>query len=222
MHFFCKTTKTIKLGHEALQQQQIKQLKQRNKIMHKKLKETKSDKMMKLLDLVQYNLQQSVNKNDNNNNNNNNSNDNIKKDDEALNDEQDMDDDLQLALNDLGVESDEVEILPPQIEEKKDSLDASNQTITMMNTRSASSQPAVMTNFDYRRKIHLFIADVTVNTNLEDEDKQQLVASFYDPTVSDETSSYLDSLLATRKSSTEIAKNLLWFINCLKKREDKV
>lgn len=196
----------------------MKQLKERNKKLHRQLKSTKSDKMDKVLDLLAINLEQVKNNNDNN-------------DQAQISvEEPSIDDNLKLAINGLGDanadNASDLEILPPEIkkpmEEKKQSSDYASAPNSMLNTRSVSSSPGVFSNFDYRRKIHGFIAEVTINPILEDEEKQQLVSSFYVPALSDEVSSYLDSLLATRKTTVEIARNLLWFINCLKKREDKI
>ena len=211
--FFCDTKKIMyfHLGQEALQQAQIKELKERNKTMHRKLKESKSEKMDKVLDLLAMNLQNPgvYHKQSNQN---------------AA--EEAADANLELALKNLGDDSSDMEILPPNIEENNKSTEEKKESfeysVNHQRSGSNAASPAVFANHDSRRKIHGFIDELTSNDVIMDEDKQEICLAFYDHSLSDDVAAYLDSLLSTRKSLTEIATNLLWFINCLKKREDKL
>ena len=118
--------------------------------MHRKLKETKSDKIEKVLDLL-------TNK--------------LGNDEPMTKNEEPLSNDLQLALNGLGDESSDVEVLPPVIkpEEKKEAPvePAAGQKASIV--QNTSSSPAVFANFDSRRKIHGFILDLTCNKEIKDE-----------------------------------------------------
>ena len=198
--------------------------------MHKKLKATKSDKMDNIFQLLSDSVELQKKRIDQlsaaaGNTNN--------KEPSLPPNLQPLEPNLEKALNKLGDEDDDnsVEILSPQNkkerpiinkEEKKDDNDG----FAVVNTWSRGNSHAgfpngVFSNFEFRRKIHTFIDEVTSNDEIEESDKESLVLSFYDPALSDQVAPYLDSLLATRKTSTAIAKNLLWFIRCLKMRGEQ-
>ena len=212
--------------------------------MHKKLKATKSDKMDNIFQLLSDSVELQKKRIDQlsaaaGNTNN--------KEPSLPPNLQPLEPNLEKALNKLGDDDndgiavvnkdkldnddDSVEILSPKYkkerpiinkEEKKDDNDG----FAVVNTWSRGNSHAgfpngVFSNFEFRRKIHTFIDEVTSNDEIEESDKESLVLSFYDPALSDQVAPYLDSLLATRKTSTAIAKNLLWFIRCLKMRGEQ-
>ena len=72
-----------------------------------------------------------------------------------------------------------------------------------------------------KRNIHQFIDALTSDKTIPNEVKQTITLAFYDYEVSNDVIPYFDSLFATRKSFDKIASSLLWFINCLKTKNNK-
>lgn len=180
--------------------------------MHRKLKQSKSDKMDKVLDLLAINLKHTMPGNNQ-----------VHKSAE----EDTIEDELDAAMKGLCDDSSDVElILPPDIEKKDKSFqEEKKQAIEPVFTRQSvveTTSPAIFSNHDSRRKIHGFIDELTSNDAINDEDKQEICLAIYHVSLSKDVCLYLESLLSTRKSLADIARNLLWFINCLKKREDKL
>ena len=84
----------------------------------------------------------------------------------------------------------------------------------------AGGQDSTTLNYKQLSRVHTFIDDLTGNDLVADKDKQEITLAFYDPSIAKDVSAYFDSLTGSGKPFTQIAKSLVWFIRCLKKRND--
>ena len=144
--------------------------------------------------------------------------------------------DIEHALNDLGKPNDsDLEILlakkpPSELKEEKSfepptttnnlsALRQDHESSTGPNSSYlVSDEPVSNVRNDSLSKVHVFIDDLTNNTGIEDADKETITLAFYNDALSKDVIPYFLSLHSTRKSFTEIAGSLVWFINCLNKR----
>ena len=85
------------------------------------------------------------------------------------------------------------------------------------NNNSSSTSMSVWQSLD---KVHTFIDNLCQNPGIKDVDKQTITMSFYDPNIKKDVIPYFNSLLSIGKTTTSISESLVWFINCLKNRNN--
>ena len=205
---------------EALQTARLRELQKKNQSLYKKLRESKGGKIDKILDFMCKKFEQ-----DGSNNNNQN--------DDKQNE---LAPEIEHALHELGKPNDsDLEILvakkmPRDLKEEKsfEPITTSNNSLALRQDRESSvtgnssylvsDESASNARNDSLSKVHVFIDDLTNNTGIEDADKETITLAFYNDALSKDVIPYFLSLHSTRKSFTEIAGSLVWFINCLNKR----
>ena len=200
-----------------MEKSKLLELQNKNQQLYRRLKDSKANKIDKLLDVVSETL--------------------LKENKSTGKEDLILDHRVEKALDHLAEDSD-VEIIPNKkikikSEMKEEDYDAcettnnSNKGSLLASPSSSSHRvqapgPNVTAgSVNHMHKVHEFIDELTINESLKVEDKENITLAFYDYELSTDVIPYFQSLLGTRKSFNQIAESLLWFIKVLKKRNQE-